>query len=121
MQEILEDDGKTVSSIVVRFTLPKHVENADGIQLLFEPDDAYTGGALAVTSADVHGVFQQRSRVGLPIPVDQDGTRARFRKNQRTLIVTMQVKDDPLVTTPTTPCLAGCPPSWPGGDWHDSS
>ena len=100
VEEILGDDGQTVSSLVVRFTLPEHVKNADdGIQLLFEPDAAYTGGALAVKSADANGELQQRCRVGLPITVDPDGTQAKFRKKMRTLFVTMPVQRDPSVTT----------------------
>ena len=105
MEEILGDDGQTVSSLVVRFTLPEHVKNADdGIQLLFEPDAAYTGGALAVKSADANGELQQRCRVILPITVDQDGTQAKFRKK-------MPVKRDPSVTITTkSPSSAGCAP-----------
>jgi len=73
--------------------LPERVKNAVGLQLLFEPDAAHTGGALAVK-----GELQQRCRVGLPITVDQDGTQAKFRRKMRTLLVTMPVKRDPSVT-----------------------
>lgn len=33
-EEIRGDDGLTVSSLVVRFTLPESVTNADGLELL---------------------------------------------------------------------------------------
>jgi hypothetical protein len=78
VEEILEDDGLTVSSLVVQFTLPNHIKNADCLQLLFEPDAAYTGGALAVKSADANGELQQLCRVVLPITVDQGGTQANL-------------------------------------------
>jgi len=78
VEEILEDNGLTVSSLVVRFTLPDHIKNADCLQLLFEPDAAYTGGALAVKSADANGELQQLCCVVLPITVDQGGTQANL-------------------------------------------
>ena len=59
-EEIRGDDGLTVSSLVVRFTLPEYVKNTDGLEL--RVDDAGTGCAQVVKTADAHDVLDQYRR-----------------------------------------------------------
>ena len=59
VQEIRGDDGLTVS-LVVRFTLPEYVKNTDGLEL--RVDDAGTGCAQVVKTADAHDVLDQYRR-----------------------------------------------------------
>jgi len=85
-------DDVTVFSLAVRFSLPEQVTNADGLQLLLEPDDASTGCALVVQSSDAHGVLQERCRVSLPFAVDETGMEANVRQKLRIMFVTMPVQ-----------------------------
>ena len=85
-------DDRTVCSLAVRFSLPEQVTNADGLQLLLEPDDASTGCALVVQSSDAHGVLQERCRVSLPFAVDETGMEANVRQKLRIMFVTMPVQ-----------------------------
>jgi hypothetical protein len=55
--KVLAPDGKTVGTLVVRFSLPDNVKSAAGLELLFEPDDSgpVQGFALVIKSADQNG------------------------------------------------------------------
>ena len=73
IEEVLGDDGATVGSLVVRFTLPEDVTSAAGLELLCQPEEAQpdgtaggggvdggcsppaTGYALVIKSADRRG------------------------------------------------------------------
>ena len=59
VQEIRGHDGLTFS-LVVRFTLPEYVKNTDGLEL--RVDDAGTGCAQVVKTADAHDVLDQYRR-----------------------------------------------------------
>jgi len=81
VEEILGDDDLTVS-LLVRFTLPEHVTNTDGLELRF--DDAGTGCALVVKTADVHGMLQQRCRASLPLAMDEAGMQVSRASGPKT-------------------------------------
>jgi len=95
VEEVLEEDGVSVGSLVVRFTTPDGVTSASDIELLLEPGNSVAaadtiGCALAIKSAD----GKELCRVPLSFKVEEGGLKARFRKKLRILSVTVPVIRD---------------------------
>lgn len=95
VEEVVEEDGVSVGSLVVRFTTPDGVTSASDLELLLEPGDSVAeadtiGCALAIKSAD----GKELCRVPLSFKVEEGGLKARFRKKLRILSVTVPVIRD---------------------------
>jgi hypothetical protein len=95
VEEVVEEDGVSVGSLVVRFTTPDGVTSASDIELLLEPGNSVAaadtiGCALAIKSAD----GKELCRVPLSFKVEEGALKARFRKKLRILSVTVPVIRD---------------------------
>ena len=52
IEEVLGEDGATVGSLIVRFTLPDDVTSAAGLELLCQPGEALSDGTTAEGGVD---------------------------------------------------------------------
>jgi hypothetical protein len=52
IEEVLGEDGATVGSLIVRFTLPDDVTSAAGLELLCQPEEALSDGTTAEGGVD---------------------------------------------------------------------